>query len=399
MNGEIRHFHLFCGLGGGAAGFNQSLARVGTIDGVFRCIGGVDSDPAAIADFNRIAGARGTVLDLFSRKQYIDWHGHEPPEDWREATPQDLHRAAGNERPNIVFTSPPCKGFSGLLSQSKSQGKKYQALNQLTLRGIHLMLEAWKDDPIEFVLLENVPRIANRGRHLLDAIVGLLEGYNYAVAETTHDCGELGNLAQSRRRFLLVARHQEKVPPFLYEPPKRPLLGVGEVIGRLPMPGDIVTAGPMHRLPKLHWKTWVRLALIEAGGDWRSLQKLNVENGYLTDLAIVPAGKPYKGSMGVLDWTDTAGTVTSRAGSPSCGRFAVADPRTGNKHGFGQLGVRGWNESTGTITSQRSPGDWQRNWHDSATCSCRRNFFSWLYANLGTPDSCCVECKEKQSIM
>ena len=36
---EIRHFHLFCGLGGGAAGFNRSNARVGTMGAQFRCLG------------------------------------------------------------------------------------------------------------------------------------------------------------------------------------------------------------------------------------------------------------------------------------------------------------------------------------------------------------------------
>ena len=51
---------------------------------------------------------------------------------------------------------------------------------------------------------------------LLDQIGALLRSYGYAVAETTHDCGELGELAQSRKRFLLVGRHQAKVPPFLY---------------------------------------------------------------------------------------------------------------------------------------------------------------------------------------
>lgn len=28
---EIRHFHLFCGLGGGAKGFNQASPRVGKV--------------------------------------------------------------------------------------------------------------------------------------------------------------------------------------------------------------------------------------------------------------------------------------------------------------------------------------------------------------------------------
>ena len=221
---EVRHFHLFCGLGGGAAGFNRGQARVGSMQARFRCLGGIDSDKRAIADFSRLAGVPGTVLDLFDRDQYRAFHGEEPPADWREATPADIRKAAGNERPHIVFTSPPCKAFSGLLSEGKSKTEKYQALNRLTVRGIWLTLEAWKDDLPEFVILENVPRIQNRGRHLLDQIGGLLRRYGYAVAETTHDCGELGGLAESRKRFLLVARHMEKVPPFLYEPEKRPLL-------------------------------------------------------------------------------------------------------------------------------------------------------------------------------
>lgn len=79
MDSEIRHFHLFCGLGGGARGFNQGEARVGATEARFRCLGGVDSDPASIADFAGLAGVPGTVLDLFDRDQYRAWHGQEPP--------------------------------------------------------------------------------------------------------------------------------------------------------------------------------------------------------------------------------------------------------------------------------------------------------------------------------
>lgn len=137
------------------------------------------------------------------------------------------------------------------------------------------------------ILFENVPRIATRGRHLLDQITSMLRHYGYAVRETTHDCGELGGLAQSRKRFLLIARHVQKVPACIYEPPKRPLRAVGEVLSRMPLPGA-EEAGPMHRVPRLSWKTWVRLAFVEAGKDWRSLNRLAVENGHLRDFLIVP---------------------------------------------------------------------------------------------------------------
>lgn len=62
-------------------------------------------------------------------------------------------------------------------------------------------MEAYKDDPVEFVLFENVPRIATRGRQLLDKIQAILAHYGYAFAETTHDCGELGGVAQIRRLY------------------------------------------------------------------------------------------------------------------------------------------------------------------------------------------------------
>ena len=208
------------------------------------------------------------------------------------------------------------------------------------------------------MIFENVPRIATRGRHLLDQIVALFRHYGYAVAETAHDCGELGNLAQSRKRFLLVARHAAKIPNFLYEPIRRPLRGVGEVIGALPVPFPGSEAwNPMHRMPALHWKTWVRLAFVEAGSDWRSLNKLAVEGGMLRDYGIAPDTGWHGGVLGVHRWAEHTGVVTGR-GSPTTGAHAIADPRLEGRDGtqFHGLRVGGWDESAGAVTTQRSPG-------------------------------------------
>ncbi|WP_198388587.1 DNA cytosine methyltransferase, partial [Burkholderia ubonensis] len=261
-------FTMCSGLGGGAKGFQRALSRVGNMTAKWRCIGGIDNDPAACRDFLSLVGVLCTRMDLFTRGQYTAYWDREPPSGWREATPADVRVAAGNEHPHCVFISSPCKGASGLLPETLSRMPKYQALNELTLRCVWLMCEAWKDDPVELIVFENVPRLATRARHLLDQIGQILRHYGYAVNETTHDCGEIGGLAQSRKRFLLVARHTAKVPAFLYEPPVKRLQGVGTVLGRMPLPGD-VAAGPMHRVPSLQWKTWVRLAFVEAGSDWR----------------------------------------------------------------------------------------------------------------------------------
>ncbi len=341
--------------GSGAAGFNDADPSIGNIKGQMVLLGGIDVDARACRDFKMLTGVAQACVDMFSVDQYLAWHGHMPPEGWREATADVVRAAAQHQFPDIVFLSAPCKGFSGLLPAAHASTRKYQALNELTLRGVWLMLEAFADDLPGLIVFENVPRIATRGRHLLDQIVSMLRHYGYATAETTHDCGELGDgLGQSRRRFLLVARLVRKVPPFLYEPPKRPLRSVGEILSHLPLPGDSL-GGPMHRVPALNWKTWVRLAFVEAGSDWRSLNRLAVENGHLRDFLVVP--EMHHGVLGVNPWNEPVGVVAG-ASRPGNGSFSVADPRFAPSASWkdGQaLGVRQWGESTGTVAGQTGP--------------------------------------------
>ncbi|WP_334054210.1 DNA cytosine methyltransferase [Burkholderia cepacia] len=337
-------------------GFKKAVSHVGTMTGTWRVLGGIDNDPAACRDFRTIVGVPCTLQDLFTRTQYTAFHCAEPPAGWREATPEDVRRAAGYEHPHCVFISSPCKGASGLLSETLSRTPKYQALNELTLRCVWLMCEAWKDDPVELIVFENVPRLATRGRHLLDQIGKILQHYGYAVNETTHDCGEIGGLAQSRKRFLLVARQMAKVPAFLYEPPIKRLQGVGTLLGRMPLPGDVEAAGPMHRVPSLQWKTWVRLAFVEAGSDWRSLNKLAVENGHLRDYLIVP--DMHNGVLGVNRWEEPCGVVAG-ASRPGNGSFSVADPRFAQSSKWNDghaYGVLPWDDHCGTIAGQQTPG-------------------------------------------
>lgn len=350
---EYNVFTMCSGLGGGAKGFQDAMSQVGEKIATWRCIGGIDNDPAACRDFRTLVGVDCTLMDLFTREQYTAFNGMQPPAGWHEATPADIRRAAGNEHPHCVFISSPCKGASGLLSESKSRTPKYQALNELTLRCVWLMCEAWKDDPVELIVFENVPRLMTRARHLLDQIGQILRHYGYVVNETTHDCGEIGELAQSRKRFLLVARHAEKVPAFLYEPTTHRLQGVGTILGRMPSPGD-AAGGPMHRIPQLQWKTWVRLAFVEAGSDWRSLNRLAVEDGQLRDYLIVP--DMHNGVLGVNRWEDPCGVIAG-ASRPVNGTFAVADPRAPTDAlQYRNYGVVQWADPSGAIIGVKSPG-------------------------------------------
>lgn len=353
---KYKALHLFCGIGGGALGFQQAREEWKGVVGTIETLAGIDCDPEACADFEMLTGAPAIQMDLFSRQQYIDFHGQEPPDNWQEVTPFDLWKAVGGEYPDIVFTSSPCKGFSGLLGQNKAKSAKYQALNQLTVRGIRLVLEAFEEDLPALILFENVPRITTRGKHLLDEIKRLLRQYGYAVADGYHDCGEIGGLGQHRRRYLLIARNEKKVPAFIYHPPVRQMKTVGDVIGKLPMPDD-PAGGKMHRLPRLQWKTWLRLALIRPGRDWRDLERdfsqyrLIAKN---SKIAIPSVSTGFKnGTHGTIykvsNWEESANTVTG-AYRPNNGAISIADPRIKCKPRSGTYGVLRWDETAPTVT-------------------------------------------------
>lgn len=318
----------FCGLGGGADGFARSRARLFGQTARFRVVGGIDFDAGSCADFEQIVGAPTLCADI------------------ARLTRSDLLQL-WPDTPDVVFLSPPCKGASGLLPVEKSKAPKYQAMNRLALDWIELMLSAW-DTPPRLVLIENVPRLKQRASAMLRQIRSLLRKAGYVFHDGFHECGELGGLAQIRRRYLLVARHEKRVPPLLYQPPKKRVRGCGEVLGLLPMPGADA-AGPMHRLPRISWLNWVRLAMIPAGGDWRDLENV-LRDGQ-------PRREVFKRHH-VQKWDKPSATV---AGSGSNGPSAIADPRlaldackSGSYHN--NYRVEDWSAAAHTVTGATRPG-------------------------------------------
>lgn len=323
-------FILFGGIGGETKGLKDSQIEYGGKVYRFKILGSVDYDPVACHNHDLITGEKTSIcMDLFTREQYTAWHGQEPPPDWKELTPWDMWVALGYQVPFFLFTSPPCKGLSGLLPEKSAKTAKYQALNQLTVRGIWLVLQAciqYGDGLPAIIQLENVPRIRTRGKGLLQQIEKMLKKYGFAVnMRGDHNLGKIGGLGADRLRFLIMSRDEAQVPNFIYYPEEKPLKTIGDVIGPLPMPGDTEAGGPLHRLPNLQWKTWVRLAFIKAGGDWRDLQNVPFEQYRIVHEA-------RGGAYAIEEWDKTSRTVTGTAGpGRSNGAAAVSDPRVNFK--------------------------------------------------------------------
>jgi site-specific DNA-cytosine methylase len=347
---EYTAFFPCCGAGGAAIGAQRAVFEFKGQVGFFRVVGGIDVDPEACLDFENLTGATAHCMDLFSRDDYIAFHGHEPPEDWHEVTPVEIRRLVEHV-PDVIFVSAPCQGNSGLLPEGAAQTDKYQALNNLAYHIMWLMVEAFRDDPVPVFLFENVPRITTRSASLLNRIRMMLKSHGYEThpqkdKDGYHDCGVVGGLGQHRKRYMMASRHREKCNAIIYRPPRQKMKSIGDVLGTLYMPDDPV-AGPMHRLPRLTWKTWVRLAFIRAGGDWRDLENCGP---YRIEHV------PRDGVFSIADWDQASKAIIAHARpGGSNGVAAVADPRLNPRETRhpNVYQVIEWNQSGPTITGSK----------------------------------------------
>ena len=331
-----KSFHFFCGVGGTKLGEQKARALVGDTSARFESIGGVDFDEQACRDYEKVAGGRVLCADV------------------HKLEPGALARFTGRRRPDAVFMSPPCKGNSRLLSAKRAAEPKYVEMNALMERALLLCWSTWDELP-PLIFVENVPGITSRSKAMLDRCVKAAHAHGYVVDMGTHDCGEIGGLAEHRPRWFAVFRLASVMPHVIYQPRKQRVRACGEVIGPMPMPGDTDAGGPMHAVPRISWTNWKRLAAIPAGGDWRDLegvvgaglQRRDVHRRHAvqsfdspTPAITGPGGhavsaiadprpflcSPRAGAYRVLRWDQATGTVTG-ALSIDNGPAAVADPR------------------------------------------------------------------------
>lgn len=357
MSKTLTALVLFAGSGGLSLGLHQAgFAELG-----------LDFDPLCVEDHRRLAGPAECV-------NLEELQPHELRALWSK------HYGEAHPGPDLLATSPPCKGFSGCLPTALAEQDKYLRMCGLSLRGVWLALEAFARPPKLFIL-ENVPRMGSRGKEWLAQIVATLQAYGYATHLDSHDCGEIGGLAQVRRRLLLVARHRPQVSDLSPwpKPPKRKHKAIRDVLASLPIPlmreeaqtkpdkrgkqrVKVWDGGPLHRPVGCSMLTWLRLALVPEGKDWRSIPKrVTIHHAHHRSASPQPSAevapqpnlgpRAHNGPWGVEGWDGAAHTVTGQGSHVTSHWSATADVRTGDGAGahHGARGVQDWEKPAHTV--------------------------------------------------
>lgn len=331
---------LFGGGGGMALGTQESSATFRGHEGRFVCAGGYDFDADACRVFEYLTGCPETQADA------------------TEVTREDIWRIFGRTAPHAFWCSAPCKGGSPLVSDALASTPKYVAMNMLNYVGIRTVLDAYEGNEPAYFILENVPNITSdkRGAEMVSAVMKLFKSRGYVVHHGYHEARHIGDLAQRRKRWFLVARLVRKVPVFLYRPPMKPGKVCRDVLGPMPLPGD-PAGGPMNEIAGTSVMNLLRLWAIEAGEDWRSLIKDSEPEREQVNLSL-PAGTFHHVDR-VTDWNDATGAVTTSP-APSSGAPAVADPiqlvAASANYFNGYLGVTGWADPTRAVIVGRGNG-------------------------------------------
>ncbi len=297
---------LFSGAGGMSTGFHR--------DGRYRVVGAVDRQVAKPSQYGKAStscndtyerniGLRPLNADLFE----LD------PASWRD---EHLGLEAGEL--TVLISCAPCTGFS---QKNAGNHLRDDHRNSLVVRTA-LFIEALMP---EVFVMENVPQlIQGRNPHHFVELRERLERLGYHVTAEVHDLGDFG-LPQLRRRALVLAHRDRRMPPLAPMQVRPRHRTVREAIGHLPplAAGEAHPDDPMHVCGAHNERSMRRIVAIPAdGGSWADLLGSEHE-----ELLIPSMLKPSRraGSFpdiyGRLWWDQPARTVTRECGHPGNGRY------------------------------------------------------------------------------
>lgn len=235
---------------------------------------------------------------------------------------------------DLICGGPPCQSFSRLNNNPSEEQ------NDLVLEFGRLV----KEIKPKFFMMENVVQITQRGDLHLTELKNMLNEYTFYPH--VYNAADYG-VAQNRRRFILVGKHQSIKSDFKIPQIHSKGKTIREVIGDLPEP----TIGSNsefynHELSKISELNKLRISHVPENGSWQ-----NIPYHLLTKSKIAQdfSHETHFDVYGRMSWDDLAPTLTTSFTSFTCGRFAhpVQDRAITAREGARIQGFPDWFEFKG----------------------------------------------------
>lgn len=305
----IRAVDVFCGCGGLTLGATQAAIAVGRR---LEAVAAVDVDEGGL-EVHRLNFQTRHALHT-NASCLVDFHVSGGGEGARFSyEPEIIDHALAAEvgKVDLFLAGPPCQGHSNL--NNKTRREDPRNLLYLTAVALAVGLKA------RMVVIENVPEVVNDRSAVVAAGKALLEANGYGFTDSgvlaAHEMG----WAQTRKRYFLIAAHQEPLGERLTlktvaEGLKRQAHSLGWAIGDLLRdPRSFRAEGVMDTVPELSADNRTRV-------DW-----LFENDAYELPNEVRPDchkdGHSYPSVYGRMFWDRPAQTITTGFLTPGRGRY------------------------------------------------------------------------------
>lgn len=277
----------FCGAGGLALGLRQSG---------FQLRAAFDLDAEAVHTYQHNLGDGAFVADA------------------REIRPEELLDRAElrGVRLDLLAGGPPCQGFSRQKRGAHLGDPRNELVAELGRLARGLNPRA--------VLVENVASFGEaRGRAFVEALSEALA--DYVLTPQVVNSADFG-LAQTRRRYLLVAIHRDEPGVFQLSPSQASWRTVGEVLRGLDEPPERPedpSPWPNHQRARVTPENIHRFSFVPEGGGWNDIPWEHRLPCHQRVTGATSGGWP--DVYGRLRWDGQAPTITAGFDSFSRGRY------------------------------------------------------------------------------
>lgn len=281
----------------GGGGLTVGLKRAG-----FRVVGAVELEPEAASTFQ--ANHPDTTLFI---------------QDICYVRGQDLLALSPTGKIDLLSGCPPCQGFTSLTAKYRRDDPRNMLINE--------MLRLVEEVKPRAVMMENVPGLVQRGKHLLDPVVTRLEELGYRVNLNILQVADYG-VPQVRRRLVLLAGLGFHIP--MPEPTHSsnenglpPWRTVRDAISNFPAPIAFGEAKRIGKFPTRDWhivrdlspQNMARLKAARPGENWKTIPE------HLRPPCHQGGYRGFSNVYGRMEWDKASPTITGGCTTLSRGRY------------------------------------------------------------------------------